>query len=535
MCNGGIVESLSVGDTSRTIENYFVAAELKTASALRLAGILGAELSGVDPAVAEAAGVFGRHFGLAWQIWDDLLDLTADSRLSGKPENSDLRNSIFTLPVIIAMNASGKIRGVINDMDLRRDNLTPLIHMIRDSGAFSEATAIARDHVRRAEKALQLLPQPVPLHELMLKVERLHLQWIEMDTDGCPGKRQPRREAPMKAVVPGCAVVPGPRGSQGTLRSNASTIEPPKNPDDFRSASEAHSCLVSVLKRELDLLPEPFVTSLDEALSSEGLLSVAGVFLAAASIGVEALDDKLFSSALALQLPVIAGQKFVSVRDELIAEAAVEEDSLSILLADYTIALALLLAGKAADPSRSELASFVRTALTGASLDLKDRWNFRRQAAQYFECADAREATIFALAAKLGARRAAADGPTTELWVAFAASVGCAVRVLNDVRDIVLHRGIRVRRGDPTLPVIYAVEERSDLLRELDRLRSGSDFDWDWHAVRETNALKRCGAEIRRQANNAQALLRDANAGSRAAYAFAQAVVDQAEWLIAPE
>ena len=60
------------------------------------------------PEFAEAAGLFGRHVGIAYQIFDDLVDLYADESMIGKTLGTDIENRKLTLPLIHLM---GKLKG----------------------------------------------------------------------------------------------------------------------------------------------------------------------------------------------------------------------------------------------------------------------------------------------------------------------------------------------------------------------------------------------------------------------------------------
>src|SRR6202041_2794 len=76
----------------------------KAASLFRVSMRLGAVLADVSEATEEQLGEYGRNLGVAFQIVDDVLDLTASEETLGKPVASDLREGKATLPVIHAYN-----------------------------------------------------------------------------------------------------------------------------------------------------------------------------------------------------------------------------------------------------------------------------------------------------------------------------------------------------------------------------------------------------------------------------------------------
>ena len=57
---------------------------------------LGAKVAGYPENFCEAAGLFGRHLGTAYQIFDDLVDLYADESMIGKTLGTDLQKGKFT-------------------------------------------------------------------------------------------------------------------------------------------------------------------------------------------------------------------------------------------------------------------------------------------------------------------------------------------------------------------------------------------------------------------------------------------------------
>jgi octaprenyl-diphosphate synthase len=64
---------------------------------------LGAKVAGYPEAFSEAAGAFGRHLGIAYQIFDDLVDLYAEESMIGKTLGTDLAKGKFTLPLLLLL------------------------------------------------------------------------------------------------------------------------------------------------------------------------------------------------------------------------------------------------------------------------------------------------------------------------------------------------------------------------------------------------------------------------------------------------
>ena len=137
------------------IERYLERCRLKTAVLFRAACELGALLAG--GAVAELGG-FGEQIGLAFQILDDVLDVTGPPERTGKPRGADLLDGTVTLPLIVAALRDPELAG----LDLR-EVATParaaaVCDRIAATGALEDARAHALALVRAAKRALPPLP-----------------------------------------------------------------------------------------------------------------------------------------------------------------------------------------------------------------------------------------------------------------------------------------------------------------------------------------------------------------------------------------
>ena len=100
VCAGEIVQTLRRGSTNITRADYQRIVELKTAELFRVSCALGAQLGGFEPAYVEAVSQFGRHLGIAYQIYDDLVDFFGDESRIGKTLGTDLASGKLTLPLL---------------------------------------------------------------------------------------------------------------------------------------------------------------------------------------------------------------------------------------------------------------------------------------------------------------------------------------------------------------------------------------------------------------------------------------------------
>jgi heptaprenyl diphosphate synthase len=100
LCEGQVRELQLIYDTSRTEPQYLQAIGGKTADLYATSCRIGALVAGSDRDTVERLTTFGHAYGIAFQIVDDILDLVATDEQLGKPSGNDLREGVYTLPVI---------------------------------------------------------------------------------------------------------------------------------------------------------------------------------------------------------------------------------------------------------------------------------------------------------------------------------------------------------------------------------------------------------------------------------------------------
>lgn len=124
----------------------------------------GAHLGGLNDDCVKQAARFGGSFSAAFQIKDDLLDILGSKSAMGKPVGNDLKEGVFTLPVLLAAakNAETKalVEQFINCPEERSDSSIKRIHeSVIKSGGAAEAESILKRYISRAENNQAKLPQ----------------------------------------------------------------------------------------------------------------------------------------------------------------------------------------------------------------------------------------------------------------------------------------------------------------------------------------------------------------------------------------
>jgi len=134
----------------------------KTACLFSVSMQLGATLAGATPMQEEALANYGRAVGLAFQIVDDVLDLTATEEVLGKPVASDLREGKTTLPVIHSLEhgtAADRevIEQVLEDGGFVRSTREQVQELLHRNGSVEYALAAAERYAEQGREALAML------------------------------------------------------------------------------------------------------------------------------------------------------------------------------------------------------------------------------------------------------------------------------------------------------------------------------------------------------------------------------------------
>jgi geranylgeranyl pyrophosphate synthase len=159
LAGGELMQRADAWSDGVTRERYLERCELKTARLFEAACRLGSLLGAPGPECADALGKFGTLVGLAFQIFDDVLDVSGPTERTGKPRGTDLLDGTVTLPLIIAREREPELRS----LDLRAVVTSPeqadaFCDRIAVTGALGEAREQALHFVAEAKAALHELP-----------------------------------------------------------------------------------------------------------------------------------------------------------------------------------------------------------------------------------------------------------------------------------------------------------------------------------------------------------------------------------------
>jgi geranylgeranyl pyrophosphate synthase len=162
LCIGQLREVENAFNPGLAEEEHLEILRQKTAALFELPCRLGALLAATSPDHAAALASYGRSLGLAFQLVDDALDLTAEAPALGKATGNDIREGVYSLAVLRALRRPDppgpELRALLSLAKPGAGDLERTLHLVRESGAVAEVLELARHHAAAASAALEALP-----------------------------------------------------------------------------------------------------------------------------------------------------------------------------------------------------------------------------------------------------------------------------------------------------------------------------------------------------------------------------------------
>lgn len=167
MCAGVLLETQTRGYLQMTEKQYREIIALKTAALVDCACRLGAMSMDADEETVSKLARFGHDIGMAFQIVDDVFDITATEGRIGKPVGNDIREGDVTLPMIRAMQVSGPaeraeferiLAQTANDGQIPESDVQRALEIMRGCDAVEFSLQVARDYVASGLEQLGSFP-----------------------------------------------------------------------------------------------------------------------------------------------------------------------------------------------------------------------------------------------------------------------------------------------------------------------------------------------------------------------------------------
>lgn len=160
LVEGGLLEFSNARDIHVTEKHCMDVIYRKTASILSLSCRLGGLIAKADKEQEEALAAFGKHFGMAFQLMDDLMDYDGTPEELGKPAGNDFQEGHVTLPLhhLYHHSQNGlkqEIEQFIQNNKLTNKELDYILDRMREGKSLEYTLHQAHEHMDRAKKAIQ--------------------------------------------------------------------------------------------------------------------------------------------------------------------------------------------------------------------------------------------------------------------------------------------------------------------------------------------------------------------------------------------
>jgi geranylgeranyl pyrophosphate synthase len=166
LARGELMQRADAWSATVTPERYILRCELKTAAlfdaACRLGALFGDPMTnGGMPAAVYSLGAFGARIGIAFQILDDVLDVSGPAERTGKHRGTDLLDGTITLPLILARQRDPELQALdLQEAVTTPDEAAAVCDRIAVTGALGESREEALRYVAEAKAALIELDLP---------------------------------------------------------------------------------------------------------------------------------------------------------------------------------------------------------------------------------------------------------------------------------------------------------------------------------------------------------------------------------------
>ncbi len=179
LCLGQLHETVGPGDGEDPVEHYRRVLADKTGSLIATSARFGAMFAGCPQPVQDVLVEYGEKVGVAFQLADDVIDLSGDAASTGKTPGTDLREHVPTLPVLLLRRHADRTADPASvdlvarlDGDLADDAaLADVVALLGAHPATAQARAEANRWAQEAVEALAPLP-PGPVLDALQEFAR---------------------------------------------------------------------------------------------------------------------------------------------------------------------------------------------------------------------------------------------------------------------------------------------------------------------------------------------------------------------------
>ncbi len=181
LVTGQMRETMGARESQDPVEHYLRVVWEKTGSLIAASGRFGGTFSGADPEHVERLARLGDAVGTAFQISDDIIDISSASEQSGKTPGTDLREGVHTLPVLYALREEGaegdRLRKLLARPLETDDEVEEAIDLLADSRGMALAKEKLQGYADLAYAELSALPDG-PANDALERLVRYTIERV---------------------------------------------------------------------------------------------------------------------------------------------------------------------------------------------------------------------------------------------------------------------------------------------------------------------------------------------------------------------
>jgi len=159
LVEGEFMQLKAAKNSALDFEYYIQKTYYKTASLIANGCRATAILANLPRDFIEGATIFGNHFGLAFQLIDDMLDFVGTKDEVGKPVGQDMKLGIATAPALYAVLEFPELRKLIERNFSNEGDVEKAYDLVNKSSGIEKTKKLAQEHIQKAVAAISVLAE----------------------------------------------------------------------------------------------------------------------------------------------------------------------------------------------------------------------------------------------------------------------------------------------------------------------------------------------------------------------------------------
>lgn len=170
ICLGEIDQMNSKFLVDTSVKKYLSRIQGKTAELFSLSFYSGASESGCEEKLSKQFWQIGHNIGMAFQIIDDILDYSSEGSILGKPVAADIKQGIFNLPLIYAMEKNkDEFKAILEKEIITDEDVSNIMELVVKYKGVEKAMELAEKYTNKAFKLINKLPEN-PYKNILLEL-----------------------------------------------------------------------------------------------------------------------------------------------------------------------------------------------------------------------------------------------------------------------------------------------------------------------------------------------------------------------------